>query len=193
MDSSWVYNKSRNSIYILSLVYRCIYPEHGYWEFRSLLHYSRYGVYVTSGIIWRLLPMPMLFWPFQLHITLSTHHMQVLCIQKSRHIQPTSYQDFPWTSACSSTLKIYCSVCHDAKSKGMINFPKTINQHLSRMVSRIWKWLENGSVIMKALICMLRLYWNWEQLSLYQWSGCPLEQTIRESAKTSSSDVNETL
>lgn len=42
----------------------------------------------------------------------------------SRHIQPTWYQDFPWISVCSLTLKIYCSVCRDAKSKGKITFSK---------------------------------------------------------------------
>lgn len=42
----------------------------------------------------------------------------------SRHIQPTWYKEFPWISVCSSTLKIYCSIYRDAKSKGMITFSR---------------------------------------------------------------------
>ena len=42
----------------------------------------------------------------------------------SRHIQPTWYVDFPWISVCSSTLKIYCSICRDAKSRGLVTFSR---------------------------------------------------------------------
>lgn len=42
----------------------------------------------------------------------------------SRHIQPTWYKDFPWISVCSSTHKIYCSICRDVKSKVMITFSR---------------------------------------------------------------------
>lgn len=42
----------------------------------------------------------------------------------SRHIQHTWYKEFPWISVCSSTLKIYCSICRDAKSKGLIIYSR---------------------------------------------------------------------
>ena len=42
----------------------------------------------------------------------------------SRHIQPTWYKEFPWISVCSSTLKIYCSICREAKSKDLITFSR---------------------------------------------------------------------
>ena len=42
----------------------------------------------------------------------------------TRHIQPIWYKKFPWISVCSSSLKIYCSVCRAAKFKGMIMFSK---------------------------------------------------------------------
>ena len=42
----------------------------------------------------------------------------------SRHIQPSWYKKFPWISVCSSSLKIYCTSCRDAKFRGLLNFPK---------------------------------------------------------------------
>lgn len=42
----------------------------------------------------------------------------------SRHIQPSWYKSFPWISVCSTTLKMYCSICRSAKSRGLLTFPK---------------------------------------------------------------------
>ena len=42
----------------------------------------------------------------------------------ARHIQPSWFQEFPWISVCSSTLKIYCCVCREAKSKVFLTFSK---------------------------------------------------------------------
>ena len=42
----------------------------------------------------------------------------------SRHIQPSWYKKFPWINVCSSSLKIYCTSCRDAKFRGLLNFPK---------------------------------------------------------------------
>ena len=42
----------------------------------------------------------------------------------ARHIQPSWFQEFPWISVCSSTLKIYCCICPEAKLKGFLTFSK---------------------------------------------------------------------
>ena len=42
----------------------------------------------------------------------------------SRRIQPSWYKSFPWISVCSSSYKIFCSVCRSAKYRGLLSFPK---------------------------------------------------------------------
>ena len=54
-----------------------------------------------------------------------THHDKERGIKSySRHIQPSWYKSFPWISVCTSSLKIYCSLCCTAKIRGLLTFTK---------------------------------------------------------------------
>ena len=42
----------------------------------------------------------------------------------SRRIQPSWYKSFPWISVCTSSFKIYCTMCRSAKFRNLLSFPK---------------------------------------------------------------------
>lgn len=42
----------------------------------------------------------------------------------SRKIQPEWYKKYPWITVCTSTFKIFCVFCRNAKQKGLLTFPK---------------------------------------------------------------------
>lgn len=54
-----------------------------------------------------------------------THHTKESGVKSySRHIQTAWYKSFPWISVCSTSLRIFCSICCAAKMRGLLTFPK---------------------------------------------------------------------